>query len=131
MSGGLHSTVTYAYNPGMNTTTAPAARTATPTGFLPYRTITVQAAARQGLAPRRMTAEAMHDWLPADGQVVATWERIGNVHGAVVYGLFHFRRSQTPGHPGVETVRPNDGTVVVRYPLGQGRTVRVLGRASA
>ncbi len=104
------------------TSTAPAAR-------LPFRTITVAAAARQGLAPRRMTAEAFHNWLPADGSVCPTWERIGNVHGEVKYGVFHFRRSQTPGHPGVETVR-EDGTVVVRYPLGQGRTVRVLGKAS-
>ncbi len=96
----------------------------------PYRTITVAAAAKQGLAPRRMTAEALHAWLPADGSLVAMWEREGHdLAGCLVYGVHHFRRSQTPGHPGVEIVA-EDGNVVIRFPLNQGRTVRVLGKTA-
>jgi hypothetical protein len=91
----------------------------------PFRTITIDAAARQGLTPRRITAEALHAWLPVDGSTTALWDRIGNVHGVIEYGLSHFRRYEN----GVEIVRL-DGSPVLRYPLGQGRYVRILGNAS-
>lgn len=104
-------------------------QTSTPAARLPFATITVSDALRQGLTPRRMTAEALHAWLPADGSLAPMWERIGYIGRAdVSYGITHFRRSQTPGHPGVEVVR-EDGSVVIRLPLGQGRTVRILGKA--
>jgi len=95
-----------------------------------YRTITVSAAARQGLIPRKITAEALHAWLPADGSACAMWDRIGNVHGEVIYGISHFRRysCETTGTSGAEIVR-EDGTPVVRHPMGQGRHIRILAHA--
>jgi hypothetical protein len=102
-----------------------AARLARPASRVPFRTITVTAAARQGLAPRNLTAESLHAWLPADGTVVPVWERIGVVHSEVEYGLFHMRA--VAGR--IETVRA-DGSVVSAVPLGEGRTVRTFTRSA-
>lgn len=102
---------------------------ATATARLPYREITVAAAARQGLAPRRIAAEALHAFLPADGSITPVWERLGNIGGVVFYGITHFRRYESTTSTGVEVVR-EDGTPVIRFPLGRGRTVRILGRAA-
>jgi hypothetical protein len=103
----------------------PMAETNTPAVRRPVGTITVAVAARKGLVPLRMTSEALNEWLPADGSLRAVWDRVGNVHGEVEYGISHFRRSEG----GPEIVR-EDGTVVIRYPLGQGRYVRILGKSS-
>jgi hypothetical protein len=94
----------------------------------PFRTITIAAAARQGLTARRMTVEALYASLGSD-EVRPMWERIGYVGAEVEYGVFHFRRYATENSTGVEVVR-TDGTPVVRYPAGQGRYVRTLGRTA-
>lgn len=117
--------------------------TITPTG-LPYLTreelgavqaagyrhqaITARTAARRGLTPRTSSIERLFESLPAHGGPAAVWSGFGHVDGVERFSAKIMRRS--PEGDRVEVMRPSNGTVVVAYPLGAGRTVRTLVRAA-
>lgn len=93
-----------------------------------YRQTTIAAAARVGLAPRVATVEQIFEALPANGGVGSVWASFGHVAGVERFGLHLMRRSADGSR--VEVMRANDGTIVLAYPLGAGRTVRTFVKAA-
>lgn len=89
-----------------------------------YRSTTAAAASRQGLRAVTVSAEYIFEALPADGRPQVVWQSFGRVAGVERFATHIMRRS--PGGDRVETMRPSDGTVVVAYPLGAGRTLRTF-----
>lgn len=89
-----------------------------------YQAISARTASRRGLTPRVASVERLFDSLPADGGPASVWASFGHVDGVERFSTHIMRRS--PEGDRVEVMRPSDGTVVVAYPLGAGRTVRTL-----
>jgi len=90
-----------------------------------YRTTTAARMAKRGpFAPVTLAVDVLFESLPADGSPEVRWEGFGHVHGVERFGTHIMRRS--PEGDGVEVMRSNDGTVVLRHPLGVGRTVRTF-----
>lgn len=86
-----------------------------------YRTTTAaKMAARGPFVPQTITVDTLHATLPEDGSPVVRWQGFGHVHGVESFSTHIMRRSGDR----VEVMRSNDGTIVIAYPIGQGRTVR-------
>lgn len=87
-------------------------------------------ARRTGLQADVFTVDEFAAFLPADGSETKYWESIGHARGDEQFHNTRMRR----GEHGIEILGRFDGCpigttqVICVYPLGKGRTVRVLTR---
>lgn len=98
-----------------------------------YRTTTAARMAELGnFIPCTLNAETLFDSLPADGSVEVRWQGFGSVHGVERFSTQRLRRSADGKSVELLRVVPGSTTgyleVILRYPLGKGRTVRTFRR---
>ena len=84
-------------------------------------TMTAKTAHARRLRPVTITAERMFASLPEDGTLAVRWEGFGHVRGQEMFGTSSMRR----GDAAIDVVL-SSGSVILRHPLGAGRTIRTL-----
>jgi len=98
-----------------------------------YRTTTAARMAKLGnFVPCTLSAETLFDSLPEDGSVEVRWQGFGSVGGVERFSTQRLRRSADGQSVEVLRAAPGSTTgyleVILRYPLGKGRTVRTFRR---